>query len=51
MNMKKATLLNEKTLDPMGGALRCQLDTSLRFLPGDNLNQLNKRSLHCTLHR
>ena len=35
----------------MGGTLQCQLDTSLRHLPYDNLNQLKKRSLRCALHR
>ena len=34
-----------------GGALRCWVDTSLRHLPDDNLNQLNKRRLLCALQR
>ena len=49
--MKKATRLNEKTLDPVGGALWCQIDTSLYNIPDDKLNQLKKRSLQCVLHR
>ena len=48
---KKATCLNEKTLEPVGGALRCRLGTSICHLPGDNLNQLKKRSLQCAFHR
>ena len=48
---KKATHLNEKTLDPVGGALRCWIDTSLHHLPDENLNHLKKRSLRCGLHR
>ena len=43
--------MNEKTLDPAGGALRCQLDTSLRHLPNDDLNQFKNRSLRCALHQ
>ena len=50
-NEKKATRLNEKTLDPVGGALHCRRCTSLRHLTDDNLNQLKKRSLWCMLHR
>ena len=44
--VKKGTSLNEKILDPVGGVLRCWLDTSFFYhLPDDDLNQLNKRSL------
>ena len=37
--------LNEKTLDHVGGALRCRIDTSLCHLQDDHLNKLKKRSL------
>ena len=30
--------LNEKTLDPVGGELRCQIGTCLHHLPDYNLN-------------
>ena len=50
LKIKKLTRLNEKTLDPLGGMLQCWLDTSIRQLPYDNLNQLKKRSLRCALH-
>ena len=49
--MEKPTRLNEKILDPVGGALQCQLDTSIRNLLDGNLNQLNKIILICELHR
>ena len=48
---KKPTRLNKKTFNPVGVALRCRRDTSLRQLPDDNLNQLKKISLSCALHR
>ena len=43
--LNKATRLNEKTLDPVGGALWCRIDTSLCHLPDDNLFVPKKRSL------
>ena len=44
-NNKKEIRLSEKTLDPMGGALRCRLATSLCHFTNNNLNKLKKRSL------
>ena len=46
----KATRLNEKTLDPVGRALWCRLDTSFCHLTDDNLNQFKNRDLRCALH-
>ena len=37
--------INALDLDPMGGALKCCLDTSLCHLPDGNLNQLKNRSV------
>ena len=41
--------LNEKTLDPVSGALFYRLDTSIHYLPDDHLKQFNKGSLFCAL--
>ena len=43
--------LNEKTLDCVGGALGCRLDTSLCHHPDDNLNQLYNISLKYAIFR
>ena len=42
--------LNEKTLDPVGGALWYLIDTGIHHILYDHLNQFNKISLCCELN-
>ena len=37
--------LNEKTFDPVSGALQCRIDTILCHIPDDDLNQPKNRNL------
>ena len=48
---KKAPRVNDKTLHPIDGALRCRLNTNIHHLPDGDVNALKKRSLRCALHR
>ena len=41
---RKATRVNDKTLNPFDGALRIWLDTDVQHLPDDNVNELKNRS-------
>ena len=48
---KKAPRVNDKTLHPIDGALRCRLNTNIHHLPDGDVNGLKKRSVRCALHR
>ena len=47
----KAPRVNERTLCPMNGDLRCRLVPSLLHLPDDNIEEQGYRTLKCALHR
>ena len=47
----KVTRVNDTTLNPNTGTLKSRLDTSLRYLPNLNLNELKTWKLWCALQR
>ena len=48
---RKATRVNDKTLNPIDGSLHIRLDTDIQHLPNDNVNELKNSSRQCALHR
>ena len=47
----KAPRVNERTLCPIDGELRCRLVPTLSHLPDDNIEAQGYRTLKCALHR
>ena len=43
--------MNDKTLHPVHGALKCRLNRSVPHLPDDNVLEQRNKSLRCALHR
>ena len=50
-HVQKRRRLNDKTMNPLFGELKCHLDRNVCHLPNDNFIQLKKRRLRCALHR
>ena len=46
-----ACRVNDKTLHPVHGALKCRLNRSVPHLPDDNVLEQRNKSLRCALHR
>ena len=48
---EKACRVNDKTLDPVHGRLRCRLNSKIPHLPHDNVKKTRSKALRCALHR
>jgi len=46
-----ACRVNDKTLHPLHGSLKCRLNKNVPHLPDDNVLEQRNRSLRCALHR
>ena len=47
----KATRVNDGTLCPINGALRCCLNSQVLHLPDDDVEKMQSKTLRCALHR
>ena len=47
----KAMRVNDRTLCPVNGGLRCRLNSKVSHLPDDDVEKLRSKTLRCALHR